>query len=131
MEKPKIVYHTLENWDGKTSNGYYSPFTHEIHLLRGKDLEEITLMHEQIHANRRDKLTFKFAQLLGFPMVTHFLSGLLLVLAIAGFFTSLIPFFFTGGVYGFLLLCHMYEEAKADYLVSKSIREIKKLNEAK
>jgi hypothetical protein len=110
---------------GGKAGGYYEPSSDEIHILRGKDAEFRALLHEKIHASRRDKLTFKLAEVIQTPTMTHMLTGIMLVLAVLAVFGSWIPFFFMASLFLFLLSCHAYEEYVADVTVQKSMKEIK------
>lgn len=117
---------TLETWKGGKANGYYEPFLNEIHILCGEDLEFRTSIHERIHAERRNKTSARFAYILQIREVTNFLFSVLIILAITGAVTNILPFFFVSGLFGFLLACLTFEELKADSLTEKSMREIKR-----
>jgi fatty acid desaturase len=129
MQEPKIIIESLETWTGGKATGYYQPFKNEIHVLRGKDLEHRALYHEKVHANRRDKRTAKFAQVFAVPIIPQLYFGLLMVLAVVGVFTSIIPFLVTAGMFLFFIVCHVYEEYIADSLTARNSNEIRKLGE--
>jgi fatty acid desaturase len=123
----RLVMETLETWKGgPKAVGYYQPFTNEIHILNSSDIFQRTLIHERCHALRREKTTFKLAQVFAFPAFNFILFSIMLLLAVVGVFSSLIPFLSVATIFICLLFCHIYEEYKADLMVSQTIKEIKK-----
>jgi hypothetical protein len=130
LSEPKIVYETLETYQGGKSNGYYEPFKNEIHILKGKDAEFRALLHEKVHAARKEEVSFKFASLLQVPALNYMMFGLLLIFAIYALFmakslANTIPFLFIAGIYSFFIGCVAYEEAVADKLTLKSAKAIR------
>jgi hypothetical protein len=123
----KIIYDSLEDWKGGKSAGYYEPFLNEIHILKGKDIEFRTLLHEKVHASRKTKLTFKLASIIQIEMVRNTLFGIFTVLTAIGLLTAqYIPFLFMAIFFLFCLFCSAYEEYRADITTLKSMREIKR-----
>ncbi len=130
MSKTKIVKETLETWKGGKADGYFEPLTNEIHILQGKDVEFRTEIHEKVHADRQNKLTFKLGSLLQISGVSQFIFAVMIILGIAGAATqALIPFFFIAGIFTVLIFCYMFEELRADQVMLKSMKEIKRGNE--
>jgi hypothetical protein len=110
----KTFLHPLEEWDGGSSRGYYDFKTDEIHVLRGYDQERRTLLHEQIHASRRDKTTFRLAALAKNNLMNGGLVFLLVSLSIFGAFSSFSYFWGAATLYLGLWSCVIYEEYKAE-----------------
>ena len=123
-ESPKKIYHTLEDYDGGVSNGYYDYFTDTIHLLRGKDLEFRTELHERIHAARRDKITFRLGTVFQIQPVMY-----IFILAI-GIITilSLVAAIALALIFLSLFACNLYEEYVANKAVIKSVKNLKKMD---
>jgi hypothetical protein len=135
LEPPKEVYELLETWKYGKASAFYDFPRNEIHVLRGKALEERALIHEHFHANRRDKITFQLGALMTVPQVINLFFGIFIVLGAFGvgalFLNSanwlmLAPCFFVAGLFTVLLGCLAYEELLADQAVQQSCREIKR-----
>ncbi len=126
----KIIYDSLEDWKGGKASGYYEPTRGEIHILRGKDQERRALAHENVHASRSNKLTFKLAELMSIKALGYILLALMVLFGLYGSITApmsltgLIPFFFVAALYLTFYGCLAYEEMIADYTVAKSIRNL-------
>lgn len=112
----KTFIDSLEVWDGGKANGYFDFETDEIHVLRGEDQEKRTQRHEEIHASRRNKATFRLAIAAKNLYVIVFFVGTcisLQALQLIG------PFFIAFFAYIFLVSCVFYEEYRAEKGVSE------------
>ena len=129
----KTIIERLETWKGGRSNGYYEPFKDEIHVLKGVDIESRILLHERIHASRKDKITFKMASLLQIPAISNFLLGLLVLFSVFAVvpvlldpsitvFYNAVPLFVIAGFFMYLNVCLTYEEEVANKAVMTSLR---------
>jgi hypothetical protein len=113
----KTFIEPLDIWEGGTANGYYDFQKDEIHVLEGQYQEERVLLHEQIHASRRNKFTFRLAKAAKNPYVITFFVSILIMLQAIKFIG---PFFAVFTAYIYLVSCVFYEEFKAE----KGVREL-------
>jgi hypothetical protein len=134
LDEPKIIKETLRTWEYGKASAYFNPFSNEIHLLNGQDLEDRAETHERIHWMRQDKVTFQLASLIEYPAAVNLMFSLVIALAVfgaasisfmGGSLLNLTPMLFAAAVFTALLTCHAYEEHVADQAVAKSCRETK------
>jgi hypothetical protein len=129
----KEIFDSLETWEGGKTFGYYEPFKDEIHILRSESMMFKVLLHERIHASRKDKLSFKLAEIIQIPVVAKFLFGIFIVLAIYGIYgntmLTAVPAIFIALLFTVLMGCITYEEYVADSLVARSVNQIKRNGE--
>ncbi len=119
----EIKYIPFREWQGGQSNGYYEPDTDTISVLQSVDLELRTVFHEQAHASRRNKLSFKLASLLANPITNLMFVGILAVFAVAAFI-NFAPFIVCSSFYLLLYFLHTNEENIANRTANKRLRDV-------
>lgn len=131
-KEPKVIKEPLETWTGGNSNGYFSPYKNEIHILRAESLEQKVLIHEHIHASRQNKVTFKLASISAIPGINQILFAISIILAWYALITgdnilSLFPCFFVAALFLLFAGCNSYEEWQATSQTARACKELKKV----
>jgi hypothetical protein len=120
------IFEKLETWKGGKATGYYDVARDEIHILKGRDTEYMSLFHERVHANRKDKLTFKIGASFQMPAMRVILFALFIATAISSLITlEILPLITTTSMYILMYACVAYEEMIATKLTKKSCTAIK------
>lgn len=104
----------LKEWRYGRANAFYTPENDTITIIEAQGLEEKTIMHEYIHAERHEKTTFKLASILNNDVYRLTLLGMLLLtspLLLVGLY---MPTLFFCVVYLLVYACSLYEEDVAD-----------------
>lgn len=115
MSEENIIYEPLNKWTGGQTLGYYEPETDTIHiLLSDQDTMDKVLKHELKHRARRNKPTFKLAQILNTPSLKNLTYLFLMTLSIYGVLTlEFRPLIAVFSVYIITLASSLYEEKQA------------------
>lgn len=109
-----IIRVPLKEWDWGQATGYYDVQTDTIYILEGSSQEDLSILHEKVHAERRNKLSFKLACVVADTYFIFFAYFCLLggIFAVIGGFYLI---FLCGPILlAVLLILHKREEVIAD-----------------
>jgi hypothetical protein len=125
-----IKKYSLSDWNYGQANGFFEPDTGLIHILEGSSVELRSIWHEQAHAARQNKFTFKLARLQNTPVFSNLLFWAIILTTAAKALTNydffLITAFILSGVFAVILVCQTYEERQAALTVTQKTKMFKR-----